>query len=351
MIGTVKKGKNGKIILGVIPVLMICILTLVGIYQILRISGRETINQNISTETNRMDSKEGIEESEGAELIWYHGKKYRYNENLTTVLFMGIDQRSKVIEKYEDVSGESGQADTIFLLVMDQEREKLHAIGISRDTITKIKIFDYLGNYVEDSENHLGLAYCFGDGRETSCKYMVDAVSNLFYGIPINAYVAINLEAVVKLNDAVGGVPVTVLDDLTLVNKKLTKGASLTLMGEEAWTYITFRDTEVLDSNSSRMLRQKQYMLSFMQKAAEKVKKDVTLPATLYNSLTEQMVTNISLNEVVYLVPKVLGMSMNEDNITMLKGKAVQGRVYDEIYVDDDALYELILDVFYIEEM
>ena len=47
---------------------------------------------------------------------------------------------------------------------------------------------------------------------------MVDAVSNLFYGIPINAYVALNMEAVIAINDAVGGVPVHVPEDLTRVN-------------------------------------------------------------------------------------------------------------------------------------
>lgn len=70
--------------------------------------------------------------------------------------------------------------------------------------MTPIKTFDYKGNYVGDAENHLGLAYAFGDGKETSCQYMVDAVSNLFYGIPINSYVALNMEAVEQLNDAVG---------------------------------------------------------------------------------------------------------------------------------------------------
>ncbi len=34
----------------------------------------------------------------------------------------------------------------------------------------------------------------FGDGKEKSCQYMVDAVSKLFYGIPINGYVAFNME-------------------------------------------------------------------------------------------------------------------------------------------------------------
>ena len=58
--------------------------------------------------------------------------------------------------------------------------------------------------------NHLGLAYAYGNGKDTSCQYMVDAVSRLFYGIPVNGYAAFNMETIAALNDAVGGVTVTI---------------------------------------------------------------------------------------------------------------------------------------------
>lgn len=339
-----------KKVLALGGVLCVAAGVLFGAYHIIRITGRDAINQNISTETNRMDSKDDIEEADDSDVIRYHGKKYRYNDQLTTVLCMGIDQDSKEITKYEGVSGKSGQADTIFLLVIDQVQKKLQVIGLSRDTMTDIKIFDYRGNYLATAENHLGLAYCFGDGKETSCQYMVDAVSNLFYGIPINAYVAINMEAFVRLNDSVGGVSVTVPEDLTQAHPKLIKGKTVTLKGMEALIFMRHRDTSVADSNSTRMLRQKQYIVNFVKKAAEEVKKDLTLPVSIYNSLSKEMVTDVSLSEIVYLAPKMTDMTLDEDSIMMLKGEAVQGSVYDEIYVDDDALYELILDVFYIEE-
>ena len=46
--------------------------------------------------------------------------------------------------------------------------------------MTPIKMFDYKGEYLGKEISHLGLAYAFGDGKQTSCQYMVDAVSNLF---------------------------------------------------------------------------------------------------------------------------------------------------------------------------
>lgn len=341
---------RAALILCTLSVIIVC--GTFGTYHFLRVSGSETVGKNISTVENRMESKDKVSAkySDDPDLVWYGGKAYRYNEKLVTILFMGIDQRSAVIEQREGVSGESGQADTIFLLVMDQKKNKMKVIGISRDTMTDIRTFDYKGNYLGESENHIGLAYAFGDGKETSCQYMVDAVSNLFYGIPINAYVALNMEAVIGINDAVGGVTVTVPEDLTAADSGLVKGATVTLKGRQALMFMKWRDTSVDFSNNQRMARQKQYMLSFMKQAIQALKTDVSLPITVYQSLTDEMVTDISIDQVTYLTTQALSMQLDEGGIMMLKSDSVRGSVYDEVYVDDDALYELILNIFYTEE-
>ena len=283
-------------------------------------------------------------------LIWYNGKAYQYNENVITILVMGIDQNSEEIQQIEGISGESGQADSIFLLVMDESKNKVRIIGMSRDTMTPIKTFDYKGNYVGDAENHLGLAYAFGDGKETSCQYMVDAVSNLFYGIPINSYVALNMEAVEQLNDAVGGVTVTIPEDLAqMMPNQFSAGSTVTLNGKQALSFVRSRDTAIDFSNNLRMARQKTYLLNFAQTAIEKMKSDMGLPARLYHELSGKMVTDIDLNDAVYLATKGLSMSFSEDDIVTLQADAQRGTVYDEMYVDDQALYELILNTFYNE--
>lgn len=292
-----KKNKTVRYIIRGIMILLALILLAgicaFGVYHVLRVSGKLSAKDNISEVENRI-------QTDDSGLIWYNGKAYQYNENVITILVMGIDQNSEEIQQIEGISGESGQADSIFLLVMDESKNKVRIIGMSRDTMTPIKTFDYKGNYVGDAENHLGLAYAFGDGKETSCQYMVDAVSNLFYGIPINSYVALNMEAVEQLNDAVGGVTVTIPEDLA-------------------------------------------------QTAIEKMKSDMGLPARLYHELSGKMVTDIDLNDAVYLATKGLSMSFSEDDIVTLQADAQRGTVYDEMYVDDQALYELILNTFYNE--
>ena len=342
-----KKNKPVRYIIRGIMILLALILLAgicaFGVYHVLRVSGKLNAKDNISEVENRI-------QTDDSGLIWYNGKAYQYNENVITILVMGIDQNSEEIQQIEGISGESGQADSIFLLVMDESKNKVRIIGMSRDTMTPIKTFDYKGNYVGDAENHLGLAYAFGDGKETSCQYMVDAVSNLFYGIPINSYVALNMEAVEQLNDAVGGVAVTIPEDLAqMMPNQFSAGSTVTLNGKQALSFVRSRDTAIDFSNNLRMARQKTYLLNFAQTAIEKMKSDMGLPARLYHELSGKMVTDIDLNDAVYLATKGLSMSFSEDDIVTLQADAQRGTVYDEMYVDDQALYELILNTFYNE--
>ena len=350
--------KEKKVYLAVVRVFTAIVLVLVlglgggfGAYHYLRTRGAEKLQNNVSTVKLSMKSREKgkIPSGVDADLIWHDGKAYRFNEEMITILCMGIDQHSEKVEKVLGISGESGQADTIFLVAMNPVSRKIKVIAVSRDTMTEIPVFDARGNYLGEEKNHLGLAYAFGDGKETSCQYMVDAVSKLFYGIPINGYAAFNMASIATINDAVGGVTVTVPEDLSMVDPLLKKGETVTLEGQSAFYFAKWRNTGIHDSNTLRMKRQKIYLESFFRQAVKAVKEDYTLPATLYQELSQQMVTDLSLDKTVYLTTQALNMSFSGNDLISLKGKAVEGNVYDEYEIDDDALYHLILDIFYIQ--
>ena len=79
------------------------------------------------------------------------------------------------------------------------------------------------------------------------------------------------------------------------------------------------------------------------------IQKDVSLPVTLYQDFSSEMVTNIGLDNAVYLISEASKMSFDDDNLMIVQGEAKAGDVYDEFYVDEDALYQMILDTFYTE--
>lgn len=279
--------------------------------------------------------------------IRYDGKIYAYNEDILTFLVMGIDKKTDAVEVAEGQNG--GQADALFLVVADPHEKAVKIIGINRNTMTDIDFYDENGRYRTTGLGQICIQHGFGNGVEESCEYQKKAVQSLFYNLPVHGYAAINMSAISTLNDAVGGVDVTVLEDLTARDRTLVKGETVHLMGESAFWYVKYRDTTVFGSADMRLERQKQYLKAFAAKAKEAVGKDPSVALDLYNDIRPQMVTDITADEVVYLASALAGFRFEEGNLYTLKGETVQGEKYEEFYADEDALYQLIIEVFYEE--
>ena len=64
-------------------------------------------------------------------------------------------------------------------------------------------------------------------------------------------------------------------------------------------------------------------------------------------ALEPYMVTSMGNDEFVKLMESAAAVSVTEN--WTVPGEGVQGKSYDEYHVDDDALYEKILETFYRE--
>lgn len=349
------KGKKRKIVYRILlSCVTICIFMstgALGVYHTYRVMGKSSILYNYVDNKAPTLEKNSEEETEDydSSLYYYAGKAYRYNENIINILCMGIDKRTEEIETIDGVSGKGGQADAIFLISLNPDTKKMKIFGISRDTMTQIKNYDYKGNYVGEDTNHLALAYAYGDGYKTSCEMMREAVSKLLYNLPIHGYAAINLKAVSKLNDAVGGVTVTIPEDMTYDDPAFQKGVRITLTGEQSMIFIQRRDITKSGGNGLRMQRQKTYVLSFLNSSREAIKKNPALPIELYQELSKNMVTNLGLDNAVYLATLMLSSNFSDSDIQMLPGSTKKGAYYEEFHIDQDKLYELLLHNFYTE--
>lgn len=282
------------------------------------------------------------ESNEG--LVTYNGKKYRYNSHLSNYLLLGIDTEGEIAQEKETLSG--GQSDAIFLVSYDRKEETAQILAIPRDTMTTIYIYNIDGTYVTPQTDHLTLQYAYGDGREMSCKITRDAVSNLLYGVPIIGYTAINLDSIPLLVDTVGGVTLTVPDDsMEEVSPDYKKGAEITLTSETAENYIRYRDTHAHHQALVRTERQKSFINAFADRILELQAQDPHTVTDIYETIKPHMVTNMS-NDIFL----DLAGAKRVGEIRTIPGEGVATDLFDEYHVDDKALYELILDVFYIEE-
>ena len=333
--------RAGRVMRNVAAVLVI-ILAIVALFQGFRMRGKEALFRNVAVETENLpeekqsgDDRAKIACEQGKE-VTYQGEKYVYNEDLVSILFLGVDK-----EAFEEGStvgdGKAGQADALFLLVLDTKTGKSRLIAISRDTMTDVNVYSDLGNFIGTEKLQLCLAYTYGDGKEKSCENTVRAVSRLFYGMPVAAYAALDLDAIAVLTDAVGGVEVTVTKDLTIQDPSLKEGERKVLTGEQAQWYVRSRLVEekeaTADANSDRIERQKQYLAAFL--------------LTLYQKIKDFSVTNLSAAEVTYLGTLLFRGGFQDAGILSIKGEASMGETYAEFHVDEQAMYEMVLEVFY----
>lgn len=314
------------------------IVFIISIVVILAISAVVFAMKNNSKEEKDISS-ELQQESEN--YISYNGQKYQHNDHLRTYLYMGIDKDGPVTEAEDSVSG--GQSDAMFLIVVDSEKKTISVLSINRNTMTDVDVYDKDGNFVDTRELQICLQHGFGDGMRTSCQRSVDAVSNLLYGEPVSGYIAMNMDAMPMMNDSVGGVTVEVLDDLNSPsrNVSLHKGETVTLNGDEAYVYLRSRDINEFDSATERLNRQMQYIQAFVKQAKSK---DAATLVSAYDAITDYIVTNV---DVPNLVNKLTTYEFDDSRMYTIPGETQMGEQYEEYHVDEDALYQLMIDTFY----
>lgn len=283
-------------------------------------------------------SNGNIQSIESKNLVSYQGKKYSYNEDLKTILFLGVDKRDEV--QVQTYTGRGGQSDCILLLVMNKKEKTTTLLQVSRDSMVDLKIYDSAGEVLTTQRGQLALQYAYGDGAEKSCRLTRDAVSNLLYGIPINGYISLNLDGIVAIVDALGGVDITFKEDYTALDPSWTKGESVTLNGTQAERFVRYRDTKVTGSNNSRMERQSQFLWALFTQM--KKEGNATLYDTLLNAGSPYMVSDLTAEEM-----KTLSDYQLNETIEKVPGEVQAGEEHDEYIVDDEKLYELLLKVFY----
>lgn len=294
---------------------------------------------------NKESFSDDYEESNRKNIIVYGGKEYQYNEHLSNYLFMGIDTREP-LEEYETRENQ-GRADAIFLLSYDRVKKTVRCVSIPRDTMTNIRVLTIDGTDTGTTREHINMQYAFGDGKDGSCRLMKEAVSGLLYDVPIQGYCALNMDGIPVAVDVIGGVEIVLSDDsMADVYPEYVKGAKVTVTKENAEQFIRHRDINEAQSALVRTNRQKELMRAVSECTRDKSAGNPDFILQLYENLKPYMVTNIG-NDVLADLSEAKFDS--EHGVIDIPGKGVEGDMHDEYHIDDEKLYELVLQMFYEE--
>ena len=291
-------------------------------------------------------SAKATAEAEDSNTVTWQGKTYKYNQNLSNYLLLGVDKRTPAETKVG--KADAGQADALFLLSLNRKTKEMTLITIPRDTMTDVESFDLEGKSLGKSKDHISLSYGYGDGGAESCKLTQEAVSNLFYGLPIQGYLAMNLDGIPELAKSVGGLTVTVPNNsLEYKYPEFAEGAEVTLTEENTEVFLRSRDVDESQSAIYRMERQKAFLDAFSKKAKECYEQNAKFAANLFVAIKPYTVTNISEDRLM----KLFQTADEGDGYIewTVPGEGTQGLSYDEYQVDDDALYAKIMETFYQE--
>ena len=291
-------------------------------------------------------SAKATAEADDSNTVTWQGKTYKYNQNLSNYLLLGVDKRTPAETRVG--KADAGQADALFLLSLNRKTKEMTLISIPRDTMTDVESFDLEGKSLGKSKDHISLSYGYGDGGAESCKLTQEAVSNLFYGLPIQGYLAMNLDGIPELAKSVGGLTVTVPNNsLEYKYPEFAEGAEVTLTEENIETFVRSRDVDESQSAIYRMERQKAFLDAFSKKAKECYEQNAKFAANLFMAIKPYTVTNISEDRLM----KLFQTADEGDGYTEwpVPGEGTQGLSYDEYHVDDDALYTKVMETFYQE--
>lgn len=273
----------------------------------------------------------------------YNGQQYELRQDVETILIMGLDKFGETID-YTSYNNDQ-QADFLMLLVVDHGARSCSAIHLNRDTIAEITVLGVGGKKVGTVKQPLALAHTYGSGGNDSCRNTVEAVSKLMYNLPIDHYMSLTMDAVQILNDLVGGVTVTVLDDFSGVDDSLKQGETVTLLGETALTYVRSRYGVGDSGNVSRMARQQQYMTEFYNQTRRYIKEHEEFSSDAMLKIAEYMVSDCSVTHMDKLSNDIL--EYQTCDFYTIDGELIVGDEYMEFYLDDNAVKDILVKLFY----
>lgn len=273
----------------------------------------------------------------------YNGVEYVKNEDVESFLILGLDKFEDAINN--DSYNNDQRADFLMLLVFDNSEKKFTAVHLNRDTMVNMNVLGVAGQKIGTVNKQLALAHTYGNGRDVSCRNTADAVSELLNGVKVNHYLSTTMDAVPILNDLLGGVEVTVLDDFSGIDDTLIKGETVTLHGDHALTYVRERYGLEDSSNSTRMVRQRQYMTAVYDKAMLKIENDDNFVIEASSKLADYIVSDRSVNQLQEIAKKLSQYKFTE--IETLEGESVIKDGLMEFRPDADSIDKIVFELFY----
>lgn len=269
-----------------------------------------------------------------------NGIRYDLYTNLDAYLLIGVDVNGKVADM--DPLDGGGQGDAQMVLVLNHDTKQWRILQLNRDSMVDVPVTGLTGKVIGHDIMQLALAHSYGTGREDSCRNNVTAVSQLLWDQFIQGYVALNMDGIAPINDALGGVEVTIRPEYGIPDPSMMPGSTVVLTGQQAVSFLRGRQGVGDETNLSRMGRHREYLNALTQQA---LTLDVSILLDAYDSAGEYLVSNLDTAALTDIAMKM--KSYEQLDLITVKGTDTVQNDHAAYLLDPEDLQNVILQLFY----
>lgn len=173
------------------------------------------------------------------------------------------------------------------------------------------------------------------------------------FGIPIDAYITTGCNDIVDMVNLVGGIPITLDEEIMYEADKVIPAGETILSGEQSEWFVRFR-WALAEGDIGRMKNQRRFMAAAMEKLFSIVNDEGRVK--LYSYLkeiydNEYIYTNMSLGDIGMLADFASTLSMDNVQVNMVPGEAAKytgsdGVTYDVYSVHKVATLNMLNNYF-----
>lgn len=241
-------------------------------------------------------------------------------EGQYTVLFLGFDE-------------DGLNHDVNWIFQFDIAKASLHVLQIPRDTFMGAD-----GTYANISTGKFNSVYSHNSSGGSPIQSVVNAVQDNF-GIPIDAYVTTNCYDIVDMVDLIGGIPITLEQEMMYeADKRIPAGYSV-LSGEQAEWFVRYRRTFTDEGDIGRVKNQRKFLAAAMQKMMNIIEdegrtKFYSYLREIYNN--KYILTDMSIEDINKIADLASTIDMENVSVYLLPGEGADYYPPDYVYAPDN---------------
>jgi LCP family protein required for cell wall assembly len=232
------------------------------------------------------------------------------------------------------LDGGATRSDTMMLVGADPARQRINVLSIPRDTRVLIP--------GQNSYDKINAAYAIG-GADLTMKTVTS-----FTGVPIDGYLALRVDGLVKLVDLIGGVDLYVEDRMYYVDETAHLGINIHkgwhhMNGAQAHQFVRFRHDALGDIG--RVQRQQQFVRACMERMLNPIIL-ARLPQ-LVGTAQQYIDTNVPYRDLVRMANYARGLPKTNVRMVMLPGNFSSGKYLASYWLPNTtAAQSVITDLF-----